>query len=100
MSDQALLREISEELGVTAELGRLVWVVENRFGHSDRRFHEIGFCYCVDLPKQLAPGAPANLQLPSFAYGFDGSRPMRSLRSICGQPYYARGSLHCPKPFS
>jgi 8-oxo-dGTP pyrophosphatase MutT (NUDIX family) len=51
-SDRALLREISEELGLQACVGRLVWVVENRFVYEGRRLHEIGFYYLVDLPKE------------------------------------------------
>jgi 8-oxo-dGTP pyrophosphatase MutT (NUDIX family) len=52
-SGRALLREMAEELGLRAHLGRLVWVVENRFAHGGRRFHEIGFCYLVDVPEGM-----------------------------------------------
>ena len=46
MSDCALLRELAEELGASeVRLGRLIWVVENRFPHRGQHFQEIGFYY-------------------------------------------------------
>ena len=57
-SDRALRREMVEELGLEARIGRLVWVVENRFAYEGRRFDEIGFYYLVDLPEEM--GAPRN----------------------------------------
>jgi len=53
-SDRALLREMSEELGLRAHVGRLIWVVENKFTYKGRRFDEIGFYYLVDLPEENA----------------------------------------------
>lgn len=47
----ALARELLEELGVTAEVGRLVWVVENFFTYAGERFHEISFYFLVSLPE-------------------------------------------------
>jgi 8-oxo-dGTP pyrophosphatase MutT (NUDIX family) len=48
-SIDAVLREIKEELGATCSVERLLWVVENFFGPSENRWHEIGFYYLVRL---------------------------------------------------
>jgi 8-oxo-dGTP pyrophosphatase MutT (NUDIX family) len=45
-----LRRELKEELGVTAEVGRLLWVVENFFTYRGTGFHEISFYFLVSLP--------------------------------------------------
>jgi len=47
-SDQTLARELVEELGIVAPIGRLVWLVEHRFEHSGKLFQEIGFYFLVD----------------------------------------------------
>lgn len=49
-SDEALRREMMEELGVTVAIGRLLWVVENIFAHTGTKHHEIGLYYAVDFP--------------------------------------------------
>jgi 8-oxo-dGTP pyrophosphatase MutT (NUDIX family) len=46
-----LARELEEELGVTAEVGRLLWVVENFFTFRGVEFHEISFYFHVSLPE-------------------------------------------------
>ena len=46
-----LKRELEEELGVTAEVGRLLWVVENFFTFRGTEFHEISFYFYVSLPE-------------------------------------------------
>jgi 8-oxo-dGTP pyrophosphatase MutT (NUDIX family) len=46
----ALARELLEELGITAQVGRLIWVVENFFTHQAEQFHEISFYFEVSLP--------------------------------------------------
>jgi 8-oxo-dGTP pyrophosphatase MutT (NUDIX family) len=48
-SDEALARELREELGVGPPIGRLLWVVENLFHYAGRDVHEIGFYYLVSL---------------------------------------------------
>ena len=50
----ALQREMEEEIGVRVEAGRLLWVLENFFVHGEDSFHEIGFCYLLDSPEELA----------------------------------------------
>ncbi len=46
----ALARELAEELDVSVEVGRLVWVVENFFSYRDEPYHEIAFYFHVSLP--------------------------------------------------
>jgi 8-oxo-dGTP pyrophosphatase MutT (NUDIX family) len=49
-SVDTLKREMLEEIGHQAEIGRLLWSVENFFGFEGRRWHEIGLYYLMDLP--------------------------------------------------
>ena len=49
-SANALVREMREELGLTVEVGRLLWVVENFFTHMGVPHHEIGLYYQMTLP--------------------------------------------------
>ncbi len=51
----ALAREISEELGVIATVGRMLWVAENFFELGGRNFHELGLYFAVDVPLQPTP---------------------------------------------
>lgn len=48
---EALQRELSEELGIEAEIGRLLWVTEDLFieDTEHKRFHHISFYYDVDV---------------------------------------------------
>jgi 8-oxo-dGTP pyrophosphatase MutT (NUDIX family) len=51
-SEQALVREMAEELHVTVEVCRLLWIVENFFG-IDPPYHEVGLYYEMRLPPSL-----------------------------------------------
>ena len=42
-SEDALKRELAEELAVPIEVKKLIWSVENFFTLSERKFHEISF---------------------------------------------------------
>jgi 8-oxo-dGTP pyrophosphatase MutT (NUDIX family) len=44
-STEALVREMREELGLTVEIGRLIWVVENLFEYRGAFYTEFGFYY-------------------------------------------------------
>ena len=48
-TEEAVVREVREELGVKAEAGRLAFVVENRFEQDGVSYHNIEFHYLVDL---------------------------------------------------
>ena len=47
-TEVALARELTEELTVASEIGRLLWVIENFFGTSPR-VHEVGLYYATQL---------------------------------------------------
>lgn len=49
-SAAALARELHEELGVEAAVGRLLWLAENLFVLDGRRRHELSFYFAVALP--------------------------------------------------
>ncbi len=49
-SRATLVREMHEELGVAAAVGRLVFLVENFFNFEGSSWHEFGWYYLMDLP--------------------------------------------------
>ena len=49
-SPQTLVREMQEEIGVTVQVDRLLWVAENFFVYGPRQFHELGFYFLMHLP--------------------------------------------------
>jgi ADP-ribose pyrophosphatase YjhB (NUDIX family) len=53
-SDEALRREMDEELHVTVAVGRLLWVVENFFTLFGIAHHELALLYAIDLPADHA----------------------------------------------
>jgi ADP-ribose pyrophosphatase YjhB (NUDIX family) len=52
-AQDALRREIREELGVEARVGRLLWVAENFFEMAGRQYHELGLYFEIELPSSL-----------------------------------------------
>ena len=57
-TEDALVREVREELGVKAQARQLAFVVENRFEQAGVHFHNIEFHYFVDLLER----APLTMQ--------------------------------------
>lgn len=53
----SLTREISEELDLPAEIGRMIATSESFYRREDQDFHELGFFYAVTLPGQGPNGA-------------------------------------------
>jgi ADP-ribose pyrophosphatase YjhB (NUDIX family) len=51
-SHEAIVREMHEEMGLWAEIERLLWVVENFFVYEGERAHELTFYYLMKLPAQ------------------------------------------------
>ena len=49
-TENAILREIQEELGVISEVDRLVSITESFFDMKDKTYHELGF-YLLRLQK-------------------------------------------------
>jgi ADP-ribose pyrophosphatase YjhB (NUDIX family) len=64
LADAAMIREMGEETGMSVEIDRLVWVVENFFTLDGKRHQELGFFYLVTPP----PGA-TQLDLGKEFYG-------------------------------
>lgn len=52
-SEQTLVREMEEELGVAATVRRLLWSVENFFHYEGAHFHEYGLYYLMDIPESF-----------------------------------------------
>ena len=48
-TEEAVVREVREELGVKAQAGQLAFVVENHFEEDGVYYHNIEFHYLVDL---------------------------------------------------
>ena len=48
-TEDAVVREVREELGVRAQAGQLAFVVENRFEQDGVSYHNIEFHYLVNL---------------------------------------------------
>ena len=48
-SASTLAREMSEEMALDVEVGRLVFVVENFFGYRDRDYHQLLFIHEMSL---------------------------------------------------
>ena len=57
-SDVALRREMDEELGMSVDVGRLVFTSESFYGREGERFHEIGLFYAIELPQHVRPDGP------------------------------------------
>jgi ADP-ribose pyrophosphatase YjhB (NUDIX family) len=49
-SDNALKREMREEIATDIVVGELVWVIENFFKPNNTAYHEIGMYYLMYLP--------------------------------------------------
>ncbi len=56
-AQDAVVREVREELGVDSRVNQLAFVVENQFTHEDIDFHNIEFHFIVDpigeMPKEM-----------------------------------------------
>ena len=57
-AEAGLKRELREETGMEADIGRLVWVIENFYGQGSLRLHEIGLYFLV----RFDPTSPAYKQ--------------------------------------
>jgi len=89
-ASSAARREIREELGIRANLGRLLWVVENLFPLDSYKFHEIGFYFEVKFDK-----SDLN-KLPEGSFPGPEMRPNQFFRWI---PLRKIGQFHVYPPF-
>jgi len=47
-TENTIIREMKEELGVDVTIDRLLWVCEQFFGDTDSKYHEICFYYLIE----------------------------------------------------
>jgi 8-oxo-dGTP pyrophosphatase MutT (NUDIX family) len=83
----ALRRELQEEIGAVAEIGRLLWVTESFFEYQERRFHEIGMYFVMRI-------AADSLEDSNFR-GQEGAEdlefwwcPLKGLQTVNLQPEF------------
>ena len=57
-AQDAICREMREELGAEARVERTLWVLENFFEHNGVDCHELGFYFLVDLGPDFAHYGP------------------------------------------
>lgn len=46
-TEDTIVREMEEELGVTVRVDRLVWICEHFFTHNSSKYHEICYYYMI-----------------------------------------------------
>jgi ADP-ribose pyrophosphatase YjhB (NUDIX family) len=88
---EALAREMREELGVRADVGRLLWIVENFFDYDARAYHELSFFYRVRLPARF-PRAPFRARDGRHTFAFHW-HALAELRSLALRPSFLVRSL-------
>ncbi|MCF0043329.1 NUDIX hydrolase [Dyadobacter fanqingshengii] len=49
-SKDTLIREMQEETGMDVLVGEMLWVSENFFVYNDKKHHELGFYYKMEIP--------------------------------------------------
>ncbi len=93
----ALGREMSEELGCEADIGRLLWVVEGFFELKDHNYHEVAFIY------EFQPQDPSILQRTWTRNITDGGIsiefrwfPLKNLTPVNLQPAFLKEALAHP----
>jgi ADP-ribose pyrophosphatase YjhB (NUDIX family) len=95
-SQQALKREMQEELATSIHVGRLLWVVENFFQEKQTEpHHEVGFYYLMRLPAQ----SPVHGSAAPFRCRDEGERmilqwhPLTTLPTLRLYPAFLRQGL-------
>ncbi len=93
-STQTLIREMQEEIGVTVQVDRLLWVAENFFTYGPRQYHELGFYFLMHLP----PASPLRDQ--TVFVGHEGDmdvhfewHPVATLENVTLFPTFLRTGL-------
>jgi ADP-ribose pyrophosphatase YjhB (NUDIX family) len=54
-AEQTIRREMSEALGTSVEVVRLLWLVENFFDYEGRNYHELALYFLIRFPPGSAP---------------------------------------------
>lgn len=91
-SPLSLQREFTEELDLSVQVGRLVWIVENFFEYREKKVHEIGLYYLVSTEdKQDLTNGPF--------HGVEGERlvyewvPISELEDVVLYPEFLKKAL-------
>ncbi|PYE47804.1 NUDIX hydrolase [Paenibacillus barcinonensis] len=50
-TEEAIRREMVEELGISAQVQRLAFICEDFYEYDDMHMHEIGFYYVISFPE-------------------------------------------------
>jgi 8-oxo-dGTP pyrophosphatase MutT (NUDIX family) len=69
-AEEALAREMLEELACEVRVTRLLWVIDNHFKHRDVVHHELGLYFVVELPE----GSPQASGEPWTGAELDGTK--------------------------
>jgi len=94
-ADQALRRELLEELGLETRIERLVWAVENFFTHRGLRYHELSFYFLVAVCEPV----PRIMGQESFRVRADEANlifewfPLGSLENVALKPSFLQRGL-------
>lgn len=95
-SEQALVREMREELGAVVSVERTLWVMENLFGYEEgKQVHEVCFYYLM----ALADDDPLHANDGDFDGDEDGERlifhwlPLDSLATAAFNPEMLKARL-------
>lgn len=92
-AEEALRREIIEELGLAPRIERPLWLVENLYQHDGIRYHEPSLYYLASLPDSCAE---AKAMRPWTSIEQDGTRllnqwhPTASLERVNLVPSFLR----------
>jgi ADP-ribose pyrophosphatase len=47
-TEDTVIREMNEELGIDVKVNRLLWISEHFFDHKENKYHEICFYYLIE----------------------------------------------------
>ena len=93
---EALLRELEEELGVKAEIQRLLWVEEGFWNNRGKQCHQICFYYLISAKGEGLPEQGAFYRQDQPGRGRDVEflfLPVEELKSLPLYPAFAKKEL-------
>ena len=90
--NDALVREIREELNYDVHSARLIYLIENFYGQSGKSVHELGFYYLVPCGKELFESVNKRISPDDDDLRFD-IIPLKSLSGYDFRPRIIRDSL-------
>lgn len=92
-SQTSIIREMKEELGFDVEVDRLLWLTENFFDYNNKKYHEIGLYYKVEITDE-------NFRFTTEPfYGEEGDKliyhwvPIHQLNNVLLYPEFLINSL-------